>query len=126
VPLAVEAAPERLAQVVENLLDNAVSFTRDGGRVHLAVEPAGGGVRLRVEDDGPGISEEHLDRIFDRFFSYRGGGARGGGRDGHTGLGLAIVKAVVEGYGGTIRAGNRPEGGARFEVTLPRAEPRLR
>jgi two-component system, OmpR family, sensor histidine kinase ChvG len=127
VPLAVEAAPERLAQVVENLLDNAVSFTRDGGRVQLAVEPAGGdGVRLRVEDDGPGISEEHLDRIFDRFFSYRGGGARGGGRDGHTGLGLAIVKAVVEGYGGTIHAGNRPAGGARFEVTLPRAEPRLR
>ena len=120
-PLAVEASPERLAQVVENLLDNAVSFTAAGGRVHLAVEPAGGAARLVVEDEGPGIAEEHLDRIFDRFFTYRGDR-----RDGHTGLGLAIVKAVVEGYGGSIRAVNRPEGGARFEVTLPLAEPRLR
>jgi signal transduction histidine kinase len=120
-PLAVEASPERLAQVVENLLDNAVSFTAAGGRVHLAVEAAGGAARLVVEDEGPGIAEEHLDRIFDRFFTYRGDR-----RDRHTGLGLAIVKAVVEGYGGSIRAGNRPEGGARFEVTLPLAEPRLR
>lgn len=135
VPLAVEATPERLAQVVENLLDNAASFSPPGGRVHIAVEPlrADGGrdaVRLSVEDEGPGIAPDHLERIFDRFFSYRGNGHGGhggkGGRGGHTGLGLAIVRAVVEGYGGTIRAENRFQGGARFEVTLPRAEPRLR
>jgi signal transduction histidine kinase len=80
-----------------------------------------GTVRILVEDQGPGIPETHLGKIFDRFFTYRPDepGARDG-RNGHTGLGLAIAKAIVESYGGTITAGNRPEGGARFEVRLPR------
>jgi two-component system sensor histidine kinase ChvG len=74
---------------------------------------------VRIEDQGPGIPETHLDRIFDRFFTYRPGEPHA--RDGHTGLGLAIAKAIVEGYGGAIRAENRGEGGARFEVVLPEA-----
>ena len=68
-------------------------------------------------DRGPGIPEAHLDRIFDRFFTWRPDEL--GSRNGHTGLGLAIVKAIVDGYGGSIAARNRPEGGARFEVRLP-------
>jgi signal transduction histidine kinase len=73
---------------------------------------------MTVDDRGPGIPEAHLDRIFDRFFSWRPDGP---GRNGHTGLGLAIVKAIVDGYGGSIAARNRPGGGARFEVRLPTA-----
>lgn len=130
-PLLVEASPERLAQIVENLLDNAVSFSPPWSTVRLTVDRADGAARLAVEDEGPGIPPDQSERIFDRFFSDRsaarqaGRGEGKGGRNGHTGLGLAIVKAVVEGYGGTIRAGNRPSGGARFEVVLPLAGPWL-
>jgi len=125
-PLPVEVSPERLAQVVENLLDNAVSFSPPGGTVTIRVEAAGGDAHLLVEDEGPGVPPDKLERIFDRFFSDRSGMPETAGGRGRrqTGLGLAIVRAVVEGYGGTVRAENRPPpGGARFVVTLPLAEP---
>jgi two-component system sensor histidine kinase ChvG len=119
--IVVRASPERLTQVIENLLDNAASFSPEGGtvEVRLARRDDGAAVLL-VDDSGPGIPEAHLDRIFDRFFTWRPGepGSRND-RDGHTGLGLAIVKAIVDGYGGSVAARNRPEGGARFEVRLP-------
>jgi two-component system sensor histidine kinase ChvG len=130
-PLAARIAPERLGQVVENLLDNAISFSSNGAgeaaaggppepaRVRVEVGRDGGAAVLAVSDRGPGIPPDHGERIFDRFFTYRPG--EPAGRDGHTGLGLAIVKAIVEGHGGTVRAANRPEGGARFEVRLPLA-----
>ena len=110
----VRASPERLTQVIENLLDNAQSFSPAGGTVDVRLARENGAGIILVEDQGPGIPETHRDRIFDRFFQYRPQG-----RNGHTGLGLAIVKAIVDGYGGSIRARNRPEGGARFEVRLP-------
>lgn len=116
-PLPVRASAERLTQVLENLLDNALGFAPENGHVLLTLAPEDRAVLLRVEDDGPGIPEAHLARVFDRFFSYRPDEPHA--RNGHTGLGLAIVKAIVEGYGGTVTAGNRPEGGARFEVRLP-------
>jgi two-component system sensor histidine kinase ChvG len=117
-PLLVRARPERLLQVFENLLDNARSFSPPGGTVTVTLE-RGPNAAVRIDDQGPGIPETHLDRIFDRFFTYRPGEPHA--RDGHTGLGLAIAKAIVEGYGGAIRAENRGEGGARFEVVLPEA-----
>lgn len=116
-PVHVSASPERLTQVFENVLDNALGFSPEDGRVLVTLGREDGRVLATVEDTGPGIPEAHLDRIFDRFFSYRPGEPHA--RNGHTGLGLAIAKAIVEGYGGTIKAGNRPEGGARFEVRLP-------
>lgn len=116
-PLPVRASAERLTQVFENLLDNALGFSPPDGRVTLTLAPDGEAVLLRVEDEGPGIPETHLARVFDRFFSYRPDEPHA--RNGHTGLGLAIVKAIVEGYGGTVTAENRSEGGARFEVRLP-------
>jgi two-component system sensor histidine kinase ChvG len=120
-PVLVRASPERLTQVFENLLDNAASFSPAGGTVEVRLTRENGtglGSGLVVVDDrGPGIPETHLDRIFDRFFRYRPDDL--GSRNGHTGLGLAIVKAIVDGYGGSITARNRPEGGARFEVRLP-------
>ena len=71
---------------------------------------------VTVADDGPGVPPEHLEKIFARFFSYRPGSPSA---NGHAGLGLPIAKAIVEGYGGTIEAANRAEGGARFVVRLP-------
>jgi two-component system sensor histidine kinase ChvG len=119
--LRVVASPDRLAQVVENLLDNAVSFTPPEGRVEVSVARRDGRAVIAVSDTGPGIPEAHLGRLFDRFFSYRPGEADDprSGSDGHNGLGLAIARAIVERYGGEIRAENRPEGGARFELELP-------
>jgi two-component system sensor histidine kinase ChvG len=108
-PLQVQASEDRLLQVFENLLDNAVSFTPNGKRIIVSSARDG----VRIIDEGPGIPEENLGRIFDRFFTYRPDHPP---THRHTGLGLSIVKAIVEGYGGTVTAANRPEGGAIFEV----------
>ncbi len=112
----VEADPERLSRVFENLLDNAVSFSPAGGEIQVELNLRDHQAIVEIRDRGPGIPEEHLDKIFSRFFSYRAGGTEG---DGHTGLGLAIVKAIVEAYGGRVRAANQPQGGAVFVITLP-------
>jgi two-component system sensor histidine kinase ChvG len=82
---------------------------------------------IGFEDDGPGIPEQHLEKIFDRFFSFRPAEESSGSASSkprHLGLGLAIVKAIVEGYGGSVKAENRAVIGARlrgsrFEVRLP-------
>jgi two-component system sensor histidine kinase ChvG len=125
------ASPERLTQVFENLLDNAVSFSPEGGRVNIAISEQGEAAIIRYQDEGPGIPEEQEERIFDRFVSLRTGGAATskvtyGRRDEsskeeHLGLGLSIVKTIVDGYGGSVSALNRSDGetGACFEVTLP-------
>ena len=136
-PLRLRAAPERIAQVVENLVDNAFGFAPAGSavEVRLRAEPASASSRaeartesreadavITVADRGPGIPPEHLERIFDRFFTYRPGRqARPGPRraEPHTGLGLAIVQAIVDAYGGEVGAHNRPDGGACVEVRLP-------
>jgi two-component system sensor histidine kinase ChvG len=128
-PVTVRLAPHRLLQVLENLLDNAASFAPVGSEVEVTVARESPWAVLRVADRGPGIPPEHLMRIFDRFFSYRAAADVGRAanaaaptdpRAEHPGLGLAIVKAIVEGYGGTVRAANREGGGgAVFEVRLP-------
>ncbi len=112
----VEADPERLAQVFENLLDNAASFSPPGEEVSVTLDVRGKQAVVTVRDRGPGIPEEHLEKIFSRFFSYRQNGSQG---DGHTGLGLAIVKAIVDAYGGEVKAANHRDGGAVFETALP-------
>ncbi|MCP3962866.1 MAG: GHKL domain-containing protein [bacterium] len=112
----VEADPERLSRVFENLLDNAVSFSPEKAEIDVDLEVRAKQAVVEIRDHGPGIPDEHLEKIFARFFSYRHNGSEG---DGHTGLGLAIVKAIVESYGGDVRASNHPEGGAVFETALP-------
>lgn len=112
-PAPMEGDPARLRQLVTVLLDNAVHHSPAGGEVHMSVRAAGAGTRLVVEDQGPGIRDEDMPRLFDRF--WRAADAPSGG----TGLGLAIAKWVADQHGATIVASNRPGGGARFEVTFP-------
>jgi heavy metal sensor kinase len=125
VTLAVEApAPamvmgdERwLYQLVGNLLDNALKFTPAGGSVRVAVLARPEGVRLTVRDSGPGLPEESLERVFERF--YQADQSRARSSKPGSGLGLAIVAWIVESHGGHIAAANHPEGGACFTVELP-------
>lgn len=114
--LVVRAHPERLAQVIENLVDNAVGFSPAPGSVDVSVRREHGEAVVTVSDQGPGIPVEHRDRVFERFFSWRPGASSA--RHEHAGLGLAIARAIVDAYGGTIRAVPH-DGGARLEVRLP-------
>ena len=117
--LSARASPARMTQVFENLFDNAAGFSPDGGAIRVALDRSpDGAVTVTVSDEGPGIPPAHHARIFDRFFSYRPGGDGEAGRL-HTGLGLAIVKSIVEGYGGSVAAGNTPGRGAVLTVRMP-------
>jgi two-component system sensor histidine kinase ChvG len=115
-PPMVLASPDRLTQVFENVLDNAVSFTPAQGRIELRLGRDGGDAVTCVMDEGPGFPEAHLERIFTRFFSYR---PHGGSDRRYTGLGLSIAKAIVESVGGSMAARNREGGGACLEIRLP-------
>ena len=114
----------RLGQVVRNLIDNARSFTKPGTKINVRVKRAGPDVEFRVEDCGPGIRPDALDKIFDRFYTDRP--QQGFGQN--SGLGLSISKQIVEAHGGNIRVENRTSVagggeprvlGARFVVRLP-------
>ena len=110
---ALHCDPERLGQALLNLLMNAVQAAGEKGKAWLAARPIADGAEIEVCDSGSGIPKEDLDRIFNPFFTTKAQG---------TGLGLAIVHQIVEAHGGTIRAGNRSEGGARFVIWLPGAK----
>jgi signal transduction histidine kinase len=110
--------PERLHQVVANLLDNAVRHSPPEGRVWLSAHAATAGrTTILVADEGPGIPTEEADRVFERF--HRIDAARAA-RDGGTGLGLAIARWIVDAHGGAIRAEGRDPSGCRMVVELPR------
>jgi heavy metal sensor kinase len=108
--------PERMAQVITNLMGNAIEYSREFGEVRVTGERQIGTVILSVSNSGPGIAPEDLPRIFERF--YRADKARSGG-GGHTGLGLAISKAIVEAHGGSLEAASQPGAGAMFTMRLP-------
>lgn len=114
--VVVEADPDRLGQVVTNLVGNAARHAGPGGRVRLATRVEGGLLHVEVADDGPGIDPADLPHVFEPF--YRGGAAaRGRG----AGLGLSIARAIVEAHGGKIEALSRPGEGAAFRFILPLA-----
>ena len=114
----VRASRDRLAQAFENVLANARSFAPPATVVEVRVFQGRERCRIEVADHGPGIPPEHVNRIFERFFSYRPDADSDSGR--HAGLGLSIARTIVESYGGTIEAGNRAGGsGAQFEINLP-------
>jgi two-component system phosphate regulon sensor histidine kinase PhoR len=109
------ADPVKLHDALRNLVENAVHYSPDGATIRLEAARVDGVVRLAISDSGPGIPPEDLSRVFERFYRVDKSRSRPGG----TGLGLAIVKHLVELHGGHATADNRPEGGARFVITLP-------
>ena len=113
----VDADPDRLAQVLTNLLDNALRHTPAGGRVVMSADQQGATVVLQVADNGAGIAAEHLPHLFDRF--YRADTARDRVHGG-SGIGLAIVDSIVRAHNGKVTATSEGPGqGATFTVTLP-------
>ena len=102
-----------IEQSLANLLVNAASWSEPGTTITVSADVSGGELQLIVSDQGPGIPQEEIAHIFDKF--YRGAQARPGG----TGLGLSIVDGFVRAHGGSVRAANRPEGGAEFQIRLP-------
>jgi signal transduction histidine kinase len=102
--------------LLDNLIGNAVRYTPAGGKVRVALSPAGNEVEVRVEDSGIGIAPEHLDRLFEDF--YRAPNAKSFSESG-TGLGLSIVKQSVQMHGGAVKVHSELGRGTRFTVTLP-------
>jgi len=111
------ADPDRLAQALRNLIGNAIEQTSpETGLVRMRVIASGAAVTFVVEDDGPGVPPDQREAVFRRF--HRTDSARSRSSGG-TGLGLAIVRAIADAHGGTVSAGDSPDGGASFELTLP-------
>lgn len=128
VPLRQEGAPslpvqgdrDRLRQVADNLLDNALQHAPAGSVVRVVVEARAGMHCLRVQDFGEGLSAEDQTHIFERFYRVDRSRAR---RSGGSGLGLAIVQAMVEAHGGRVAVDSEPGAGATFSVCLPPGKP---
>jgi len=120
---ALQADEARIQELIYNLLDNAVKYSKPGGTVFLRAEPIEGSVRLTVTDEGVGIGSDDLPRIFERF--YRADKSRGGEVRG-TGLGLSIVKHIAQLHGGVVEAQSELGKGTTISVLLPLAGPALR
>jgi len=119
-------APDGILDViVENILDNAISFSSDGGTITVTLSRREGLVDLYVDDEGPGIEPDKINQVFERYVSLRPMKTKNDRGDlaidepPHTGLGLWIVRCHVEALGGTVQATNRPNGGLRIHITLP-------
>ena len=113
--------PDRLARAINAILDNAVSFSPPGGLVEIAAAHVGDEIRIRIDDEGPGVPSEAREAIFNRFHSVRPEGENFGR---HSGLGLAIAHAIVKGHDGEIDVHDRDDApsGARFTIRLPAAD----
>jgi two-component system sensor histidine kinase ChvG len=118
---AVMGKPDRLARAINAIIDNAVSFSPAGGLVEIAAARVGDEVRIRIDDEGPGVPAEAREAIFNRFHSVRPEGENFGR---HSGLGLAIAQAIVKGHDGEIDVHDRDDApsGARFTIRLPAAD----
>lgn len=110
------AREDEIFQLVLNLAENGIKYSQEGGMVRLIAYSQGDKAILIVEDNGVGIPEEELERIFQRFYRVDKARSR---EAGGTGLGLAIVRETAEKFGGTVTAANRPQGGARFTAQFP-------
>jgi signal transduction histidine kinase len=108
--------PQRMAQVLSNLMSNALRYTPSGGQIQLRAEATASHLVLKVQDTGTGIPQAELPRIFDRFYRIE---ASRQSEEGESGLGLAIAKSIVEAHGGTIQAESTPGKGTGIRVTIP-------
>ena len=112
----VRMLPGRIAQILDNILHNAISFSPEGGKIQIKAQVDKSSVSISIEDDGPGIPEAKLNAIFDRFYTERPSTEAFGN---HSGLGLSISRQIATAHNGTISAENRNKGGARFILMLP-------
>ncbi|MCL4178908.1 MAG: HAMP domain-containing protein, partial [Verrucomicrobia bacterium] len=119
-PAEVVGDPDRLSQVVVNLLTNAVQYNHDHGRIRVTTRVDADAVVLTVTNTGPGISDEDLPHVFERF--YRADKARGSA-EGRHGLGLSICRAIVQAHSGTVSVASKPGADTTFTVRLPRFPP---
>jgi two-component system sensor histidine kinase BaeS len=115
-PLPVHGDPDRLGQLVTNLAENALRYTDAPGRIEVAARREDGYAVLEISDSAPGVPDDALPRLFERFFRAEGSRSRASGG---TGLGLAICRNIVEAHGGTIAASNSRLGGVTITVRLP-------
>jgi two-component system phosphate regulon sensor histidine kinase PhoR len=116
---SVPGDPSKLHDAIRNLLENAVNYSPAGGTIAVTSRRHGNRILITVEDEGPGIPEADLSRVFERFYRADKARARDRTDPGGTGLGLAIVKHLVELHGGRVTAANRSRGGALISVDLP-------
>ena len=112
-PVVIRGDAERLGQVLNNLLDNAIRHTADDGEIVVRVRHDAGGASLSVSDDGVGISAEHLPHIFDRFYRVDRARSR---TSGGTGLGLAIARMIAQAHGGSLTVESSPGQGSIFTL----------
>lgn len=113
------ADEQRIRQVMTNFIDNAIKYGKDNGKVMVELEEDKKYIQISVEDDGPGISPEHLNRIFERFYRVDKSRSR---ETGGTGLGLAIVKHILNAHNTTVSVSSKQDKGTRFTFRLQRAE----
>ena len=116
-PIAIQADGARVHRALLNLLDNALRYSPEGGCITVSIQPRGRWCLLAVRDQGPGLSNEDLEHLFERF--YRGDPSRAKGARTGSGLGLAIVQQIAVSQGGRVQAGNHAGGGAQIELILP-------
>jgi two-component system phosphate regulon sensor histidine kinase PhoR len=121
IPLQLRGDASRLHRALLNLLDNALRYSPDGEALELKATARNGWCRIAVRDHGPGLSEEDLEHLFDRF--YRGDPSRARSERAGSGLGLSIAQQIATTHGGRIQAGNHPGGGALIELMLPTGGP---
>lgn len=115
-PLCIKANVQQMKELLTNLVGNAVKYNHPGGQVWVTIREQDGQMVIRVRDNGVGIPEESLDRIFERFYRVDKGRSR---KQGGTGLGLSIVKHIVNFYHGSIHVASQLEKGTEFTVTIP-------
>ena len=116
-PIAIQADGARVHRALLNLLDNALRYSPEGGCITVLIQPRGRWCLLAVRDQGPGLSSDDQEHLFERF--YRGDPARAKGARTGSGLGLAIVQQIAVSQGGRVQAGNHAGGGAQIELILP-------
>ena len=114
VPAEIDGDPVRVGQALSNLIDNALKYTPEGGRVTVAVAVESGSATVTVSDSGPGVPVPEREAVWRRL--YRGDASRS---QRGWGLGLTLVRAVAEAHGGSASVGDAPGGGARFQMRFP-------
>ncbi len=117
-PYEILADANRLYHAILNLVENAVKYSPPESSVTVAAKFAAEGAVIDIADEGPGIPEDDLPRIFEKYYRGRASSSEKG-----TGLGLAVVRTIIEAHGGKVSARNRPRGGAQFTINLPLAPP---